>query len=134
MTSTKYIPSLGQSQTSTPASESGILTRIDKALHSSRPAPTSPQIALNRRFLERRLASSPSVVQQNIDLNPSIMHGNPIFRGTRIPLYTVVEELADGSSLREILEGYPSLSIEKLQAGLDFAASLLRLYADEIPD
>jgi uncharacterized protein (DUF433 family) len=67
-------------------------------------------------------------------MNAQIMHGNPVFRGTRIPVYEIVEELADGTTLAEILEGYPSLMPDQLQYALDFTASLLRIYNDQIPD
>lgn len=66
-------------------------------------------------------------------MNLNIMHGNPVFQGTRIPVYQIIEELADGTSLQDILEGYPSLTLEKIQTGLDFAASVVRIYDEQIP-
>jgi uncharacterized protein (DUF433 family) len=58
------------------------------------------------------------------------MHGNPIFQGTRVPVYQVIEELADGTRLEELPECFPSLSHQTIQAGLDFAIRLLRIYDD----
>ena len=58
------------------------------------------------------------------------MHGNPVFKGTRVPLYRIIEELADGTKLEELINGYPSLNLEQIQVGLDFAAFLLRIYDD----
>jgi uncharacterized protein (DUF433 family) len=86
----------------------------------------------NFEYLTRRLSASSETVKNAVDINSQVMHGNPVFRGTRIPIYQVIEELADGTPLREIPEGYPSLTLEKIQSGLDFAASVLRIYDEEI--
>ena len=91
-----------------------------------------PSAASNLGYLRRRLKASSDAVQNSVDMNLQIMHGNPVFRGTRIPVYQIIEELADGTPLREIPEGYPSLTVEQIQNGLDFAASVLRIYDDQI--
>jgi len=88
----------------------------------------------NFGFLRRKLSVSSEPVRSAVDINLRIMHGNPVFRGTRIPIYQIVEELADGTPLREIPEGYPSLTVEQIQGGLDFAASVLRIYDEQISD
>jgi uncharacterized protein (DUF433 family) len=46
--------------------------------------------------------------------DPAIMHGTPVFRGTRIPIQLVADMHAQGASPAEILEGYPSLSPERI--------------------
>jgi uncharacterized protein (DUF433 family) len=79
-------------------------------------------------YLRRKLKASSDKIQDVVAMDVQVMHGNPVFRGTRIPVYQIVEELADGTTLPELIEGYPSLSLEQIQSGLDFAASLLRLY------
>lgn len=84
----------------------------------------------NSWFLGKKLASSPPHVRRAIAIDPLVMHGNPVFQGTRIPVYQVVEELADGTRLEELPECFPSLNDEKVQAGLDFAVRLLRIYDD----
>jgi len=82
------------------------------------------------QHLQNKLSSGSDGIKQSIMLDSRIMHGNPVFVGTRIPLYRIVEELAGGATLDDLIDGYPSLSIEQIQAGLDFAASLLRIYND----
>jgi uncharacterized protein (DUF433 family) len=42
------------------------------------------------------------------------MRGTPVFKGTRIPVDLVADMLAQGASAEEILEGYPTLSKEKI--------------------
>jgi len=49
-----------------------------------------------------------------IHIHPEIQHGNPVFKGTRIPVYQILQELVDGTSYKDILEGYPSLNHEHL--------------------
>ncbi len=86
----------------------------------------------NYTYLRRRLNASSETVKNTVNMNLQVMHGNPVFRGTRIPIYQIIEELADGTPLAEIPEGYPSLNMEQIQNGLDFAASVLRIYDDQV--
>jgi len=55
--------------------------------------------------------------------DPEIMGGVPVFRGTRVPVYAIVEML-QSASRKEILEGYPSLTVEML----DVAEQYVRAY------
>src|SRR5207244_3378456 len=84
----------------------------------------------NISFLRFKLENSPEHVRNTIKIDPGVMHGNPVFEGTRIPVYQIIEELADGTRLDELPESFPSLTGEKVQAGLDFAIRLLRIYDD----
>jgi len=88
----------------------------------------------NFGYLSERLKHSKDAIRNAVQMDLNIMHGNPVFQGTRIPIYQIVEELADGTSLPDILEGYPSLTLEKIQTGLDFAASVVRIYDDQLSD
>lgn len=60
-----------------------------------------------------------------IAVDPEICNGRPIVRGTRITVQTVVEFLAAGDSMDEVLEEYPSLSREDVKACLQWAARLM---------
>jgi uncharacterized protein (DUF433 family) len=88
------------------------------------------QVQSNFLYLQRKLSSSSITIKQEISIDSRIMHGNPVFKGTRIPLYRIIEELADGTRLEELIDGYPSLNLKQIQAGLDFTISLLRIYDD----
>lgn len=46
--------------------------------------------------------------------DPEIMRGTPVFKGTRIPVDLVADMLAQGATAEEILEGYPTLSKDKI--------------------
>jgi len=56
-----------------------------------------------------------------IEINPRVCGGKPVIRGTRIPVAVLLELLAAGEGWESILEGYPELSKEDLQAVLLFA-------------
>jgi uncharacterized protein (DUF433 family) len=58
-------------------------------------------------------------------INPDICNGKPVIRGTRITVQTILEFLAAGDSIEEVLEEYPSLCREDIQASFDFASRLL---------
>ena len=53
--------------------------------------------------------------------NPDVMGGRLVFRGTRIPVEVLFENLADGLSLDEILDAYPTLKREDAIAAIDMA-------------
>jgi uncharacterized protein (DUF433 family) len=58
-------------------------------------------------------------MSQAITLDPEIMHGTPVFRGTRVPVQTLFDYLEGGDTLEDFLEGFPTVS-------RDLAISALR--------
>ena len=60
-----------------------------------------------------------------IVVNPKTMIGKPVIKGTRIPVDAIIRRLAEGMSLREILEEYPNLEKEDVKAALEYAARVL---------
>ena len=64
-----------------------------------------------------------------VEIRNDVMMGKPCLKGTRIPVYLVLEKLAAGESSRDILDAYPQLTPEHIKASLEYAA---RLAADEI--
>ena len=57
--------------------------------------------------------------------SPDILHGTPVFRGTRVPIKALFDTLADGETLQDFLEGFPSITREIAIAALDQAYKLL---------
>ena len=45
-----------------------------------------------------------------ITRDPDVMHGTPVFRGTRVPVQTLFDYLENGDSLDDFLEGFPTVS------------------------
>ena len=61
--------------------------------------------------------------QDRIVRDPQICGGQPVFRGTRVSLRTVLASLAAGDSTEEILADFPALKAEDVQAAIAFAAA-----------
>ncbi len=75
-------------------------------------------IVLRGRLLTR--------VENRIVVNPKVMGGKPVIRGTRIPVYFILELLSSGWSIDDILREYPHLSREDVLAAIKYAAKVLR--------
>ena len=58
--------------------------------------------------------------------DPSVMMGKPVIAGTRITVELIVEKLAAGETIDQILEAHPRLTREAIQEALAFAAEALR--------
>ncbi len=61
--------------------------------------------------------------EQRIVRDSKICGGEPVFRGTRVTLRTVLASLAAGDSADEILADFPTLKAEDIQAAIAFAAA-----------
>ena len=57
-------------------------------------------------------------MNDHIEINPLICHGNPVIRGTRVLVSQILGALAGGDSIDMVLEDYPSLSSEDVYAAL----------------
>jgi uncharacterized protein (DUF433 family) len=58
--------------------------------------------------------------------NPKIMVGKPVIKGTRITVELILEKLAAGQIIEQILEDYPYLTMEGIRAAQEFAAESVR--------
>lgn len=61
-----------------------------------------------------------------IAADPQIMHGAVCFRGTRVPVSVVLDNLAAGETPESILAEYPTLEAEHIPAAMAYAADLAR--------
>ncbi len=57
-----------------------------------------------------------------IEINPDIMVGKPVIAGTRIPVYIILNLLAEGCDDKKIMQAYPKLTKNDIAAALQFAA------------
>jgi uncharacterized protein (DUF433 family) len=71
------------------------------------------EIGTARRAVENQLKQL-TRIEEMVVSDPEIMRGTPAFKGTRIPVDLVADMLAKGATAEEILEGYPTLSKEKI--------------------
>jgi uncharacterized protein (DUF433 family) len=64
-------------------------------------------------------------VHDRIEINPKIMLGKPVIRGTRIPVELIVRKLSEGADEKAMLEAYPKLTAADVHAALRYAADSL---------
>lgn len=62
---------------------------------------------------------------KHIEINPKILLGKPVIRGTRIPVELVVKLIAQGWKNEEILKEYPALKEDDIRAALFYAEKVL---------
>ncbi len=63
-------------------------------------------------------------MNNRISINPGICHGQACIKDTRIPVHQIIHMLANGDTIDDLLEEYPSLEKEDILSCLDYAASL----------
>jgi uncharacterized protein (DUF433 family) len=51
-----------------------------------------------------------------IEVNPKVMLGKPVIRGTRIPVGLLLRKLSEGATEADLLDGYPGLTVEDIRA------------------
>jgi uncharacterized protein (DUF433 family) len=61
-----------------------------------------------------------------IQSDPSVMMGKPVVAGTRVTVEIILEKLAAGETVEQLLDAHPRLTREGVSAALDFAAQVLR--------
>ncbi|HEY6348598.1 MAG TPA: DUF433 domain-containing protein [Candidatus Angelobacter sp.] len=71
----------------------------------------------------KEVAGNSMNYEQRIHRDPQICGGEPVFRGTRVTLRTILASLAEGDTTEEILKDFPTLKPEDIQAAIAFAAA-----------
>jgi len=59
---------------------------------------------------------------ERIEINPKVMLGKPVIRGTRITVELILRKMSEGATHRELLEAYPHLTQLDVQAAIAYAA------------
>ena len=67
--------------------------------------------------------------QQIIHSDPETLGGTPVFVGTRVPVQTLLDYLAEGASLDEFLDHFPTVTREQAVAALELAKEMLLTHA-----
>ncbi|MBI2221994.1 MAG: DUF433 domain-containing protein [Acidobacteria bacterium] len=65
------------------------------------------------------------MLTDRIEVNPDVMLGKPVIRGTRLPVELILRKLSEGASEADLLEAYPRLTREDIQAAMRYAAETL---------
>ncbi len=58
-----------------------------------------------------------------IEINPDVMLGKPVIKGTRIPVELVIGKLGEAAALEDLLDAYPNLEKDDIHAALLYAAN-----------
>jgi uncharacterized protein (DUF433 family) len=83
-------------------------------------------VKIDLREPRRQLATSLRELRRARRLvvsNPEIMGGDPVFRGTRIPVHMIADLVAQGSTQAELIEGYPRLTADMIRLTPVYAAA-----------
>lgn len=64
-------------------------------------------------------------LSERIEVNPKVMLGKPVIRGTRIPVELILRKLSEGATEADLLDAYPRLTHEDIQAALKYAADIV---------
>jgi len=64
-------------------------------------------------------------ITDRIEVNPKVMMGKPVIRGTRIPVELILRKISEGANERDLIDAYPRLRREDIQAALRYAADTL---------
>ena len=73
----------------------------------------------------------PIALNDRIEINPSVCHGKPVVRGTRVRVSQLLGALSGGDSIEDVLMDYPSVTAADLSAVFAFAGSLARF--EDVP-
>jgi uncharacterized protein (DUF433 family) len=65
------------------------------------------------------------MVTDRIEIDPQVMLGKPVIRGTRITVELILRKLAEGATEADLLDAYPRLTPEDIRAAIGYAADTL---------
>ncbi len=65
------------------------------------------------------------LITDRIEINPKVMLGKPVIRGTRITVELILRKLSEGASEADLLDAYPRLTREDIQTAIGYAADTL---------
>ena len=60
-----------------------------------------------------------------IEVNPTVMLGKPVVKGTRIPVELVLRKLSEGASMSDLLDAYPRLTVEDIHTCIGYEADMV---------
>jgi uncharacterized protein (DUF433 family) len=69
-------------------------------------------------------------MQSPVTIDPEIMSGVPVFKGTRVPVRILFDHLEGGETVEEFLEGFPTVSREQVIAFLELVSSRTPEFVD----
>ena len=64
-------------------------------------------------------------IADRIEINPKVMMGKPVIRGTRITVELILRKISEGATEKGLVEAYPRLTREDIKAAIRYAADTL---------
>ncbi|MDI6764645.1 MAG: DUF433 domain-containing protein [Deltaproteobacteria bacterium] len=64
-------------------------------------------------------------ITDRIEINPKVMMGKPVIRGTRLTVELILRKLSEGAGEEDLMDAYPRLTREDIQAAIRYAADTL---------
>jgi len=108
--------------------QSGTISGIE---HIGRVGTT--RIAAKEYSDEQKEATHMHALLKRISVKPEVCFGKPCIRGTRIWVSLILDLLADGMSIEQVLEEYPTLTREDILASIAYGAEMSREHYVELP-
>lgn len=62
---------------------------------------------------------------EGIEINPRICNGKPVVAGTRIPVTVILDQLAGGDSIHDLVRKYPELTVKQVAAALHYCHRMI---------
>jgi len=78
------------------------------------------------KYCPNQIGIMESRLLKRIVVDPRIMVGKPVIRGTRIPVDAIIHRIAQGETVEELLEDYPKITRQDVKAALEYAERLVR--------
>jgi len=62
---------------------------------------------------------------ERVEINPAVMQGKPVIRGTRVPVELLLRKLVEGATIADLVDAYPRLAADDIRAALRYAADMV---------
>lgn len=85
----------------------------------------APDVMESCRARQVRRDEVRMTITDRIEVNPRVMLGKPVIRGTRIPVELLLRKLSEGATEADLLDAYPHLTREDIHAAMRYAADTL---------
>ena len=80
------------------------------------------QLWHGRNLLYAVRCENAMTITDRIEIDPQVMLGKAVIRGTRIPVELILRKLSEGATETDLTEAYPRLTHEDIQAAIRYAA------------
>ena len=84
-----------------------------------------PRLTAQAVIRSNRAQGDTMTIYDRIEINPKVMMGKPVIQGTRIPVELILRKLSENATQEDLLQAYPQLVAEDIQAAIRFAADTI---------